>query len=633
VYKLDTAGHETVLYNFCSLPACADGYSPWSGVIRDAAGSLYGTTTTSGGLGGDWGVVYKLNTAGQQTVLYRFTGGVDGGNPYAGVTRDLAGNLYGTTLDGVIYKLDTAGYETVLYSLGGESLTGVIRDSAGNLFGTANGGGASGHGTVYKLDPAGRLTVLHSFAGGADGAYPDAGVIRDSSGSLYGTTNEGGPGSVGVVFTLDTAGHETVRYGFPGVTGGVSPEAGVIRDSAGALYGTTVDGGAAYAGVVYSVDPAGHETVLHSFTGGADGGYPYAGVIRESAGNLYGTTYAGGRGYGTVYKLDSANNEAVLYSFASGPYDGGGPFSGVIRDEAGNLYGTTSNGGTSGYGVVYKLDKSGQETVLYRFAGGADGGHPTTGVIRDSSGNLYGITNNGGLANAGVVYKLNTESYKAVLYGFTGGADGSGPNSVVRDSDGNLYGTTAGGGTAGWGVVYKLDTAGNETVLYTFTGGPDGGGPISVIRDPAGVFYGTTSVGGAAGLGVVFKLDTTGRQTVLHSFTGGPTAATPTQGLSAARQATSTGPHSRAAHRTREWFSSSGRRKGDVFAQVGTRHAGSVRYDSRPIWVRRYRSAFRVSPNSRAAWLLFPSARRSASRIRSCSYWSSVKPSGRNGSA
>ena len=546
VYKLDSTGHETVLFTFTGTLSGGDGNVPWAGVIRDSAGNLYGTTLLSGTAG--QGVVYKLDTTGHETVLYSFTGGADGGNPSAGVIRDSAGNLYGTTQRGgtanagVVYKVDSTGHETVLYTFtggadGGDPWSGVIRGSAGNLYGTTQVGGTAGAGVVYKLDTTGHETVLYSFTGGftggPDGGYPYAGVIGDSAGNLYGTTYQGGTAGKGTVYKLDSAGHETVLCSFPAGADGENPYAGVIGDSAGNLYGTTTSGGTANAGVVYKLDSAG-ETVLYSFTGGADGGYPIAGVIFDSAGNLYGTTYDGGAGkHGVVYKLDMAGRETVLYSFTGGA-DGGGPYAGVVRDSTGNLYGTTSGGGTANAGVVYKLETTGQETVLYSFTGGADGGAPYAGVIRDPAGNLYGTTYyGGGTANAGVVYKVDTAGHETVLYSFTGGADGGQPAAgVIRDSAGNLYGTTYYGGTANAGVVYKLDTTGHETVLYTFTGGADGGFPWSgVIRGSAGNLYGTTLGGGRAGAGVVYKLDSTGHETVLYTFTGGADGGFPYAGV------------------------------------------------------------------------------------------------------
>jgi uncharacterized repeat protein (TIGR03803 family) len=280
---------------------------------------------------------------------------------------------------GVLVAQNGQATEVVLHNFqtppkGGDPRAGLIRDSAGNLYGTAGGGGASGAGAVFKLSPAGKETVLYSFSGGADGSYPAAGVIRDSAGNLYGTTQYGGTGA-GVVYQLDSSGHQTVLHTFTGGADGGLPSAGVIRDSeTGNLYGTTTSGGSG-AGVIYQLDSSGHETVLYTFTGGADGGQPIAGVIRDSAGNLFGTTSSGGMGAGVVFQLQSNNHERVLYTFTGGA-DGGRPFAGVIQDSAGDLYGTAISGG-SGAGVVFKLDKTHHQTVLYSFTGGSDGGGPT----------------------------------------------------------------------------------------------------------------------------------------------------------------------------------------------------------------------------------------------------------------
>src|ERR1700691_419832 len=206
--------------------------------------------------------------------------------------------------------------------------------------------------------------------------------------------------------------------------------------------------------------------------------------------------------------------EVVLHSFAPDPPKGANPNAGLIRDAAGNLYGTAVQGGAWNQGVVYKVDPAGHQSVLYAFTGGADGGSPNAGVIRDTAGNLYGTTTYGGAApgttGSGVVYKLNTAGQETVLYSFMGGTDGKWPFAgVILDSEGNLYGTTNSGGTAGspcnsgCGVVYKLNASGQETVLYSFTG-TDGAGPYAgVIRDSAGTLYGTTFAGGT-GAGVVY---------------------------------------------------------------------------------------------------------------------------------
>ena len=553
VYKVDAAGQETDIHTFSQY----DGANPYAGVIRDAAGNLYGTTYSGGAH--DWGVVYKLDAAGNYTLMYSFTGGADGGSPYGGLTLDSAGNLYGTTQlggagyspagAGVVFKVDVAGHETVLYTFtggadGGNPQAGVIRDSAGNLYGTAELGGTAASGVVYKLDHAGHYTVLHNFAGGSDGALPYAGVIIDAAGNLYGTTIYGGTGNAGVVYKVTKTGQETVLYAFTGGADGGVPYAGLIRDSAGNLYGTTYQGGSGNVGVVYKVDAAGHQRVLYSLPGAPSGSSPGAGVIRGPEGNTYGTTISGGAGNaGVVYKLDATRHETVLYSFSGGA-DGGNPSSGVIRDPSGNLYGTTDSSrviysDNPACGVVYRLDPTGHETVLHTFTCGADGAFPEGGLTRDSAGNLYGTTYSGGAAGQGVVYKLDTAGNLTVLYSFTGKADGGRSTAgVIRDSAGNLYGTTTYGGvtssiSAGWGVVYKLDTTGHETVLYAFTGGADGGGPYhaGLVRDPAGNLYGTTFHGGTTGAGVVFKVDPAGNETVLYSFTGGADGGAPTGGL------------------------------------------------------------------------------------------------------
>jgi uncharacterized repeat protein (TIGR03803 family) len=379
----------------------------------------------------------------------------------------------------------------------------LTRDPAGNLYGTTESYGPAGLGVVFKLDSAGQETVLLGFSVAANGSYPNAGVIADSAGNLYGTTPQGGPANAGVVYKLDSTAHQTVLYAFTGGANGGYPSGGVIRDPAGNLYGTA-------GTVVYKLDTAGQETVLYTFTGGADGCSPN-GLVRDTAGNFYGTTaFCGTGGYGVVYKLDTAGHQTVLYSFTGGA-DGASPYAGVIRDSAGNLYGTTVEGGApggcygSGCGVVFKVDPAGHETVLHRFTGGSDGGLPQAGVIRDSAGNLYGTTSSFG--TGGAVYKLDPTGHATVLYSFTG-ADGSQPYAgVIRDSAGNLYGTTYFGGAAGLGVVYELDTAGHEAVLHSFTGGADGGKPLAgLFRGPAGNLFGTTSSGGKELAGVVFAV-------------------------------------------------------------------------------------------------------------------------------
>jgi uncharacterized repeat protein (TIGR03803 family) len=382
-------------------------------------------------------LVYASQSAQAQTftVLYTFTGGADGGQPVAGLILDNKGNLYGTTSEGgsgllgctvgcgTVFKVDTAGNETVLHSFG-ESITdgaypqfgSLFRDGAGNLYGTTDFGGTYYSGTIFRLGATGKETVF-SFPGGAKGGFPYAGLVPDTAGNVYGTTYYRGTGcppyGCGTVFKVNSAGKETVLYSFTGGADGGNPWDGVVRDSAGNLYGTTINGGTSGFGTVFKVDTTGKKTVLHSFTELGDGGKPYAGLLRDSAGNLYGTTSAGGlSGVGTVFKLDSTGNETVLYSFCSQSQceDGETPIAGLAMDSAGNLYGTTLLGGFYlYYGVVFKLDPTGKETVLHSFGGALDGGSPYSGVALDSAGNLYGTTPGYGADGFGTVFEITPQ--------------------------------------------------------------------------------------------------------------------------------------------------------------------------------------------------------------------------------
>jgi|HubBroStandDraft_5_1064220.scaffolds.fasta_scaffold07716_3 uncharacterized repeat protein (TIGR03803 family) len=401
--------------------------------------------------------------------------------------------------------------ERVLYNFSGNDgklpESALIFDSAGNLYGTTFEGGTGDHslcqqgcGVVFELSRTShgvKQTVLYNFcslADCSDGANPAAGLILDAAGNLYGTTTGGGnqnvacPGTAGcgTVFELmrnsDDSWTEVVLYRFSN-TDGAAPEAGLTFDCAGNLYGTTSQGGAEGFGVVFELTPAGEnswtQSVLHSFTGGTDGNEPYAGVVLDSAGNLYGTTYRGGtqagicatvNGCGVVFKLalsDGTWTETVLHAFKGG--DGADITSGLTFDASGNLYGTAYLGGSShkcglqGCGLAFELtpnvDGSWKETVLHTFISGATGAHPTGSLVFDSAGNLYATARGGGSVLEGVIFELTptgTGNWKEQALSFTG-ANGSGPDSgVILDSAGNVYGTTSFGGANGDGMVFQF---------------------------------------------------------------------------------------------------------------------------------------------------------------------------------
>jgi uncharacterized repeat protein (TIGR03803 family) len=407
---------------------------------------------------------------GREKVLHNFKGGKDGFQPiFSTLVADAAGNLYGATLQG--------GGHGCFY----------------------------GCGTVFELTPSntGHWTekVLHSFKGGKDGRGPESGLIFDKSGNLYGTTVNGGTGrncsvrqsGCGTVFELSPNGNgtwtESVLYNFQGSPDGSYPSGNLVFDGAGNLYGTTQGSGSGTGscgisgcGTVFALTPKSGggwtETVLYNFNGDKDGAAPWAGVVFDAAGNLYGTTYYGGGSpycvlsCGTVFELKRVGGqwkESVLYGFQGGG-NGDIPLGGVILDAAGNLYGTLAGGGNDG-GAVFELRHVGgqwKEHMIYNFCSRdncADGAGPESGLAIDKAGNLYGATLSGGMGRCpgtmcGTLFKLaHTQSgwQETVLHNFGNGGDGFWPDSVVIfDAKGSIYGTTESGGTATSGTVYEV---------------------------------------------------------------------------------------------------------------------------------------------------------------------------------
>ena len=561
---------EAVLHNFNNNGT--DGAYPYYvGLIFDAAGNLYGTTQDGGTYG--FGTAFELTpvTGGgwMEKVLHSFDfNGTDGAYPYSGLILDATGDIYGTTYGGGSVNCGSYGYgcgtvfeltptagggwtETVLHNFifsgadGYHPAAGLIFDAAGNLYSTSYAGGTSGLGTVFELTPAagGGWTenVLHNFSntGTDDGAYPNASLIFDAAGNLYGTTEMGGTYSIGTVFELTPAAGggwtQKVLHNFSnaGTHDGVYPNASLIFDAAGNLYGTTTVGGAYDEGTVFELTPVTGggwmETLLYSFCpqNCTDGAYPRAGLIFDGAGNLYGTTTLGGAysfPSGTVFELspqaDGIWTEQVLHSFGNGT-DGQNSTADLIFDAAGNLYGTTTMGGTYYGGTVFELTPAAgggwMETLLYNFCSQTnctDGAGPTADLIFNAAGNLYSTTNQGGTYGYGTVFELRRTAgggwTERLLHSFnTNGTDGAYPNAgVTFDAADNLYGTTGRGGIYGVGTLFRVSAHGGRAhVLHSFGNGTDGAYPnAGVIFDAAGNLYGTTNVGGTYNYGTVFEI-------------------------------------------------------------------------------------------------------------------------------
>ena len=405
--------------------------------------------------------------------------------------------------------------EALLHRFGGRvsgdgagPIAGLIMDQAGNFYGTTSEGGTGpcrgpdpiGCGTIFELSPPSTKgspwteTVLYNFVGGSDGYEPTGALVFDSAGNLYGTTFFGGKGSCqdgslvhcGTAFELKPPSipggtwTEHVIYRFAGGSDGYWPASGLVFDSAGNLYGTTEVGGNSSCsslgcGTVFQLRPPSGvggswtKTALYNFADVPDASTPIASLIFDSVGNLYGTTSNGGASnLGSVFELSLLTSpqgnwsESVLYSFGGGS-DGERPQAGLWIDSKGDLYGTTGSGGTSscssGCGTVFELSQSGplwQETILWRFMGGNDGIQPSSSLIADGDGNLYGTTLDGGTTSVcasgtegcGTIFKLTPPSWtESVIYSFKGGfGDGVAPTGVVLGSQGALFGTSQGGG-------------------------------------------------------------------------------------------------------------------------------------------------------------------------------------------
>lgn len=563
----------TILYSFSG--GATDG-SPLN-VTMDSNGNLFGTTAYGQQTGncqyeGDGcGAVFELqpgaNGQWTETILYDFAPQGTTVFPSA-LVLDSHGNLYGTGFYGggtfqicyqgcgFVFEISPSGNgqwtETDLYDFQGGSdgytPLGLVW-SGGNLYGTTIRGGATDlSGTIFSLTPQGsswQLNTIYTFPF-LDGGSPSTGLIGDGNGNLFGTAG-GGTYDEGSVFEMSPASGggwtESLIYSFnAGYYAGysVGPSA-LIADPYGNFYGTTQSGGTDNYGSVFELSPSSSKgwtaTTLYSFIDAADGFKPEAGVVLDASGNLFGTTYSGGskngesryRG-GTIFELSRESNgqwkKNVRYNFAGAPFDGANPAGSMIMDKAGNFYGTTTSGGsspncgTAGCGTVFEFSPSAggwKETVLYSFQGSPnDGSDPSTSLIFDDDGNLYGTTFEGGIAHChsnstpscGVVFELSPTGNGAwketVLHKFANSTtDGGNPtSSLVLDAAGNFYGTTAVGGTYGQGTIFKLASSGGSwvySVVYNFENAPDGSYPAGNLwLDPSGNVYGVTEAGGPA---------------------------------------------------------------------------------------------------------------------------------------
>lgn len=381
---------------------------------------------------------------------------------------------------------------------------------------------------------------MHNFGANGDAAEPDGVLIFDKAGNAYGVSYRGGTYLNGTVYELSPSGsgwNETILHNFNAAAGdGQTPQGWLVMDSAGNLYGTTQYGGSRKLGIVYKLSPASGgtwtEKIIHTFIGGTDGRFPEAGLILDKKGNLYGTAYQGGTGgtcgglgCGVVFELSPKSggswSEKILHTFKGGTSDGANPLASLLMDSAGNLYGTTGTGGAHSGGTAFKLTPNSSggwtETILHSFnSSSTDGSNPYCNLVFDSAGNLYGTTGGGGANQEGTVFKLvpgKSGSWtESVLHSFGGpGTDGQFPfnSGVVFDSLGNLYGTTGEGGSSGEGTVFKLTPAtggGWTESVYVNFDSTNGIQPSYGLAVNAGNIYGAALYGGTQLAGTVIEI-------------------------------------------------------------------------------------------------------------------------------
>lgn len=520
IFRMTPQGVWTNLHSFTYG---SDGALPWDAVVQGTDGNFYGTTYEGGTYG--YGTVFMITPAGVLTPLYSFSNGNDGGYPYGALVQGPNGNFYGTSHGsstflspgtnsiGTIFEISSGGSLTTLYRFtngvdGADPTAGLVLGTNGNFFGVAeNGGiigwggpignerivaGTLGWGTIYTITPAGAFTPLCEFPGETEGANPGGPLIQATNGLLYGATERGGSNDDGTVFQMSMDGTVTTLYSFTARTDGAVPAAALVQGNDGNFYGTAYGGGVSNAGAIFKITPAGALTTLHVFTNGTDGGHPLAAMIQGTNGNFYGTTtYGGGKSEdGTVFQITPAGALTTLHAFTNGN-DGSYVTAALVQGPDGGYYGAAQEGGTNDNGTIFKISPSGVFSTLYLFKGGVDGGNPSATLTSGNDGNFYGVCSGGGTTGNGNVFKITPAGVPTTLYSFTGTNDGGDPETpLVLGSDSKFYGTTLFGGVEGYGTIFQIATNGIFVTLHSFTyleGGPES--YAALVQANNGNFY------------------------------------------------------------------------------------------------------------------------------------------------
>ena len=534
------------------------GATPQAPLCMDSDGWLYGTTTGGGSNG--IGVVFKIRPDGTSyTVIHSFNG-LAGQSPQGGLLIGSDGILYGTTPGGgsinlgTVFKLnrDGTGFG-VLHNFAGFGVDGALPQAAllqagdGWLYGSTQYGGSNNCGTIFKVSTNGLgYSGVHDFSG-PDGQAPYGKLLQGLDGALYGTTYQGGISNLGTIFKINPDGNgHTVLHGFTKTRvgspyDGFNPKAGLVQALDGTLYGTTESGGGSAKnqfGTVFKINPDGSGmAIVASFT---STGWPYGHnprcelVLSGDGTTLFGTTSTSLGGGGIVFIVNTdGSNFNPLHGFDTSGNGGTYPSGGVVQDSEGNLFGVTSQGGSNGVGIVFKVVPSPLPTysefdMLYSFTpSGGDANYPLGKLVQDSNGIIYGVASAGGTNGCGALFKINPDGSGYSILKTYSGPDGKSPRAIMLNTDGLLYGTTAGGGISNCGTVFKTSRdASSYTVLHSFDGLGGSDPEAGVMLATNGVLYGTTYGGGTGFFGssdgTIFRINTDGTGFLkLHDFNHG----------------------------------------------------------------------------------------------------------------
>lgn len=541
VFRVTPAGALTTLISFTGTGGSALGNGPDAGLAIGADGALYGVTASGGA--GNFGTAFKVTTAGVFTPLVSFAGGPGGSVPQA-LARHPDGNFYGVTVAGgaggfgTVFRLTSAGALTTLMEFTGTtglkkgaSPVGSLTFNGTTLYGVTKSGGAGNFGTVFSLTTAGTFTLMAEFTGTAGtlpGSGPAGGLLFNTDGALYGTTEFGGANNFGTAFMITTAAAFTSIRTFADAKGS-QPAGALVRGSDAQLYGTTAAGGIAGLGTLYKMTTAGVPTVLTNFTGetgAAPGAVPRGGVMLGTDGFFYAATSAGGPGnLGVIWKGTAAGAFTALTNLSLSL--GWAPSGPPVVENAGALLFPMSLGGDNGGGSLVRLTTASGVSVVAAL-GGTLGSGPAGGLVQ-SGADFFGVAASGGASNRGTAFKFTSPTGAALVASYTSTSGGAPEGALITGSDGAFYGVSREGGTTARGTLYKVTTTGVRTRIVSFTGtagavkGTRPRGPLVLAANTK--FYGVTEAGGAADAGTLFTMTAAGVLTTLAEFTvAGPRA-------------------------------------------------------------------------------------------------------------